>query len=214
MLNIEFFHSTVCGHCFIMSARLRKITDKYKNIAITHRSHPLRWDENHVDETFNTKEEKRADMFRKWETANRIDDDHRFNIEGMKHTDFEEPYARLSMIAIRAGILAGGNAWDLFDLFQEAIYMKNQNIGDEEIIAQLIEETELDFKTWLTYYEDPKTEALEIKDFEHVEEYGLKLVPTMVVEKKHIIEGTKRLDLAEDLLIKAAAAEGIQLIEK
>lgn len=214
MLNIEIFHSTMCDNCFIMSARLKKITDKYKNIAITHRSHPLRWDEDHVDETLKTKEEERADMLRKWGTANRIDDDQRFNIEGIKHTNFDEPYARLSMIAIRAGVLAGGNAWDLFDLFQEAIYMKNRTIGDEEVIAQLIEETELDFRTWLTYYEDPKTEALEIKDFKLVEEYGLDLVPAMVIEKKHIIEGTKRLDLAKDLIIKAATAEGIQLIEK
>lgn len=81
-------------------------------------------------------------MLRKWGTANRIDDDQRFNIEGIKHTNFDEPYARLSMIAIRAGVLAGGNAWDLFDLFQEAIYMKNRTIGDEEVITQLIEETE------------------------------------------------------------------------
>lgn len=213
MLNIQFFHSVLCGHCFIMSNRLRKLTEKYKNIKVTHHSHPLRWDKEHVTYIFNSKEEERQDRIRKWEFANRIDDEKRFNIEGMKQVSYDEPYARLPMLAIRAGVLAGGDAWDIFDLFQEAIYMHNLNIGDEEVIAQLIEETDLNFKTWLQFYEDPATEDLELKDFQVVKDYGLKLVPAMVVQGKHIIEGTKRYELAEQLLLEAAEEEGIQLIK-
>lgn len=208
-MNVEFFHSVMCGHCFIMSDRIRAIVQKYPDINIIHRSYPLRWEEP-LDETIN-EEEFNSDWVRAWEIANRIDEKHRFNIEGMKQIDFKMPTARLAMIAIRAGTLAGGNAWDLFDRFQEALYVENQNIGDEEVIAQLVIDEGIDFATFLRYYKDPKTEALEKADFQRAETYHLKLVPAMVVEEKHMIQGTKRSDLALQLLKEAAEVEGIQI---
>lgn len=201
MLKVEFFHSVMCGHCFIMSDRIRDIVEKYPEIHIIHRSYPLRWDN----------EEPDTDWERKWGVANRIDDKQRFNIEGMKEVNFKMPTARLAMIAIRAGTLAGGDEWNLFDQFQHALYVENKNIADEEIIAQLIIDAGIDFATFLKYYEDPKTEALEKADFNKAEAYNLDLIPAMVVEGKHIIEGTKRSDLALKLLQKAAEAEGIQI---
>lgn len=44
-MNIEFFHSVMCGLCFIMSDRIRKIVEEYPKINIIHRSYPLRWDD-------------------------------------------------------------------------------------------------------------------------------------------------------------------------
>ena len=49
MLHIQFFHSVLCGHCYIMSDRLRILSDKYKNLKITHHSHPLRWNEENTE---------------------------------------------------------------------------------------------------------------------------------------------------------------------
>lgn len=100
---------------------------------------------------------------------------------------------------------------DLFDRFQEALYVENQNIGDEEVITQLVIDEGIDFATFLRYYKDPKTEALEKADFQRAETYHLKLVPAMVVEEKHMIQGTKRSDLALQLLKEAAEVEGIQI---
>lgn len=211
MLHIEFFHSVLCGHCFIMSDRLRTLSHKYKNLKITHNSHPLRWDAEHTENKFESDEEAIKNLIRKWEVANKIDDKHRFNIKGLEKMNYEEPYARRSMLAIRAGIRAGGKAWDLFDLFQTALYTNNLDIADEEVIAQLIEETDLDFRKWLMFYEDPETEEMELNDFKLIDKYDLDLVPAMVIEGKHAIEGTKRLDLAEKLLLEAAEAEGITL---
>lgn len=211
MLHIEFFHSVLCGHCFIMSDRLRTLSHKYKNLKITHHSHPLRWDAEHTENKFESEEEAKKNVIRKWEVANIIDDKHRFNIKGLEKMNYEEPYARRSMLAIRAGIRAGGKAWDLFDLFQTALYTNNLDIADEEMIAQLIEETDLDFRKWLMFYEDPETEEMELNDFKLIDKYDLDLVPAMVIEGKHAIEGTKRLDLAEKLLLEAAEAEGITL---
>jgi len=185
-----------------MSDRIRDIVKEYPEINIIHRSHPLRWDD---------QEEASSDWEEKWKVANRIDEKDRFNIEGMKTRNFKMPTARLAMIAIRAGTLAGGDEWALFDRFQRALYVENQDIADEEVIAQLIVEAGIDFGTFLKYYDDPKTEALEKTDFNKAAKYDLDLIPAMVVEGKHVIQGTKRRDLAVELLQEAADAEGIRL---
>lgn len=93
-----------------MSDRTCAIVQKYPDINIIHHSYSLRWEEP-LDETIN-EEAFGSDWVRAWKIANRIDEKHRFNIEGMKQVDFKMPTARLAMIAIRAGTLAGGNAWD------------------------------------------------------------------------------------------------------
>lgn len=211
MFNVEFFHSVMCGHCFIMSDRIRKIVKAYPEINIIHRSYPLRWDDQEENETFESEEEYRADMARKWEIANRIDDEHRFNLEGLKEMAFNMPTARRSMIAIQAGAFAGGDEWDLFDRFQEALYVENLNISDEEVIADIIIEAGVDFGEFLKYYENPKTEWLIKEDFKRADEYGLELIPAMVIEGKYIHVGTKRIDLALKLLRAAAEAEGIPI---
>lgn len=122
------------------------------------------------------------------------------------------PTARRSMLAIQAGVLAGGNEWDLFDRFQQALYEEVRNITDEDVIADIIIEMGIDFNPFLKHYEDPKTEEMVVSDFKRVDKYNLTLVPAMVVEETHIIEGTKRKDLAIQLLKEIAEAEGYSMI--
>lgn len=210
-MKVEFFHSVMCGHCFIMSDRIRKIVKKYPEIEIIHRSYPLRWDGTEELEKYDSEEALNRDMLRKWKFANKIDDEHRFNIEGMESMSFTMPTARRSMIAIQAGMMAGGDEWDLFDRFQHALYVDIRNIDDEDVIAEIINEAGIDYDAFLPYYQDTKTEETVVADFELAKEYGLTLIPAMVVEGKHIIEGTKRFDLAVDLLKEAAEAEGLTI---
>lgn len=211
-MKIEFFHSVMCGHCFIMSKRIREIVAEYPKLEIIHRSHPLRWDDSEDKETFASEEEFKEETIKKWEIANQIDEAKRFNIEGLKKMDFKMPTARRSMLAIQAGVLAGGNEWDLFDRFQQALYEEVRNINDEDVIADIIIEMGIDFNLFLKHYEDPKTEEMVVSDFKRVDKYNLTLVPAMVVEETHIIEGTKRKDLAIQLLKEIAEAEGYSMI--
>ena len=127
---------------------------------------------------------------------------------------FDMPTARHAMIAIQARVLAGGNEWNLFDRFQAALYVDILDISDEEVIADIIVEADIDLANFLTYYADPHTEAMVTTDFKLADDYELEMIPAMVVEGKHIIEDTKRSDLALKLLQEAAEAEGITLLEK
>lgn len=212
-MKVEFFHSVMCGHCFIMSDRIRKIVDEYPEIEIIHRSYPLRWDDSKDTENFDSEDDFKADMVKKWEFANRVDDSHRFNVEGLKNMPFKMPTARRSMLAIQAGVLAGGDEWDLFDRFQQVLYEETRNIDDEDVIADIIIEMGIDFEKFLTHYEDPKTEEIVVADFPLADKYNLTLIPAMVIEEKHVIEGTKRSDLAITLLKEAAEAKGFPIFD-
>lgn len=207
-MNVEFFHSVMCGHCFIMSDRIRRIVEEYPEINIIHRAFPLRWDDKEDTENFESKEELEKDFRRKWEVANKIDDKHRFNVDGLTKMDFPMPTSRLPMLAIQAAVLAGGDEWDLFDQFQTALYVHNQNISDEDVIADIIMDAGVNFSDFLTYYENPKTEEMIQEDFQRAKQYNIDLIPAMVIEGKHAIIGTKRYDLAVKLLLKAAKEEG------
>lgn len=209
-MKVEFFHSVLCGHCFIMSNRIRKIVEKYPEIEIIHRSHPLRWD-NSEDEIYTSEVEAKENQLKKWTIANKIDEESRFNLKGLKNMSFKYPTARRSMIAIQAGVFAGADEWDLFDRFQHALYVELRDIEDEDVIADIIEEAGIHFSDFIKYYEDSKTEENIKSDFELVKHYNLKTIPAMVVESKHVIEGTKRSDLALKLLKEAAQKEGIDI---
>ncbi len=212
-MKVEFFHSVLCGHCFIMSDRIREITEEYPEIEIIHRSYPLRWDDSEDQEKFESEEAFKTDMERKWKTANRIDDKHRFNIKAMQKMPFKMPTARRSMIAIQAGVLAGGDEWELFDRFQEALYVEVRNIDNEDVIADILIEMGIDFAEFLKHYEDPRTEEMVMADFQKADDYGLTLIPALVVEEKHVIEGTKRKDLVVELLKEAAKEEGYTIFQ-
>ena len=62
------------------------------------------------------------------------------------------------------------------------------------------------------YNQNPSTAAI-TQDFARADQYGLTLIPAMVVEEKHIIQGTKRTDLALNLLKNVAEEEGLSIFD-
>lgn len=186
MAEIEFFHNVVCSYCFVQSKRLRNLMEDYPDIGVKHRSFPLKYQKNKEAFPFRMYDDKSGDILKHWESANRIDEEHRFNIEGMREKVFEFPTSRLAEIAIKAGVMAGGAEvhWDLF--------VRNLNIGDDPTVRDLIKETDIEYDKWENLYEDPETEQKLFKDYELVEEYDLNLIPSIVLEEEKVIKGALR----------------------
>lgn len=207
-MKTTFVHNVLCGHCFIMSRRLREIKEEHPSLEIDHRSFPLRWD------PYSNEEHDQGDvkeMKNKWELANRIDEESRFNVEKLDQASFPYPTSRLPMLAIRAGVRVGGDPWDLFDLFQSAFFEEVKNISQIEVIEDLISKTSLDMEEWQTAFNDPETEIRELEDFKWADKKDLTLIPAMVVNDTHLIQGTKRKDLAVDLIQEALEKDGESL---
>jgi len=194
MKSIEFFHNVVCSYCFVQSKRLRELFKEDTNLDITHRSFPLRYQKDKEAFPYTMYGSDEEGIINHWEAANRIDEDHRFNIEGMREKDFDFPTSRLAEIAIQAAVLAEGEEvhWDIFDHFQNALFVRNLNISDDTIVRDLIKETPIDYQQWKQYYEDEKTEKILFEDYEKVEEYKLNLIPALVLEEEEVIKGAIR----------------------
>ncbi|HLR89020.1 MAG TPA: hypothetical protein VK042_04775 [Atopostipes sp.] len=71
---------------------------------------------------FGSHEAVKPEVMSHWEHANENDDEHRFNIEGMKEQDFLFPTSKNGLIAAKAaGIIAGDSGyWDICDAIQNA----------------------------------------------------------------------------------------------
>ena len=190
-ISIEFFHDVICSFCFPMSYRMRQLEEMRPDLEIVHRSFALIWEESDFDKMFGSREEAKMEIVTHWEHANRIDDLHRFNIAGMKESDFPFPTSVKGLLACKAAYFAGGNSayWDLFDALQDALFVRTRNIGDQGVIDDLVRQSGIDFAAWQKHYGDPKTKEAVEGDLLLVEQYGVTSVPHLVINGKHHVRG-------------------------
>lgn len=213
MLKIEFFHDVICSFCFPMSARMRRIANKYNNIEIIHRSFALGWDPKDFINSFGSREAVKPEVLNHWIHANKNDDEHRFNIEGMKKTDFNFPISKPGLIAAKAAGIVGGDSmyWDVFDRIQNKLFVENKNIEDNSVLEEAVKETDISFKDWQVQFEKKETEEAVLKDFEIVRSYGVNSAPTLVINNKYAISGAQPEDVIIDALTRISKEEGVPL---
>ncbi|MCK9470819.1 MAG: DsbA family protein [Bacilli bacterium] len=213
MLKIEFFHDVICSFCFPMSARMRRIANKYNNIEIIHRSFALGWDPKDFINSFGSREAVKPEVLNHWIHANKNDDEHRFNIEGMKKTDFNFPISKPGLIAAKAAGIVGGDSmyWDVFDRIQNKLFVENKNIEDNSVLEEAVKETDISFKDWQVQFEKKETEGAVLKDFEIVRSYGVNSAPTLVINNKYAISGAQPEDVIIDALTRISKEEGVPL---
>lgn len=215
-MQIEFFHDVICSFCFPMSKRMRKITGKYNNIDVVHRSFALGWEPDRYIQMFGSREVVKPELLTHWEQANQNDDDHRFNIEGMRETDFNFPTSKNGLKAAKAaGILGGQDAyWDAFDAIQNALFVENKNIEEFEILKTAIATTHIDFDQWVAQYKKAETEEAVLQDFAVSQAYGIQEAPALVINQKYIISGAQATEDIENQLKQIAQEEGQPLTPK
>lgn len=213
MIKIEFFHDVICSFCFPMSARMRRLSTKFNNIEIIHRSFALGWEPEDFIRTFGSREAVKPEVLGHWVHANQNDDEHRFNIEGMRQTNFNFPISKPGLIAAKAAGRVGGDKayWDLFDRIQNKLFVENKNIEDRAILEEAVKETNIPFDEWKTQFENKETEDAVLKDLQLAQSYGVHSAPTLVINQKYAISGAQPQDVIENTLKKIALDEGIPL---
>ncbi len=210
MIKIEFFHDVICSYCFPMSARMRRIAKKYNNIEIIHRSFALAWENEDFIREFGSREAVKPEVVGHWVHANQNDEDHRFNIEGMRQTDFTFPISKPGLKAAKAAGLIGGDSmyWEMFDRIQNKLFVENKNIEDVTVLEEAVKETSISFSDWKEQFENEETEKAVLADFELVQAYGVSSVPTLVINQKYMVAGAVSQEEIEKLLEKVLKEEG------
>ncbi|MBM6615720.1 DsbA family protein [Desemzia sp. RIT804] len=212
-MQVEFFHDVICSFCFPMSYRMRKVAEKYPKLEIVHRSFALGWEKDQFIQMFGSHEAVKPEVIHHWESANQNDDEHRFNIVGMKEQDFLFPTSKNGLKAAKAaGLIADQAAyWNVFDGLQNALFVENKDISDVAVIEAVVKQTSVDFDTWKVQFENPETEQAVIEDLEKVQAYGIQGAPAVVVNQKYLISGAQPQEVIEQTIEKIAEEEGFQL---
>ena len=192
-LDVEFFHDVICSFCYPMSYRMRKIAKEMPELNIIHKSYALAVDEKIYELEFGSRENVKDKVLNSWKHANENDDLKRFNIEGMKNTDFLFPTSMKSLKACKVAKMVGSEDlyWDVFDKLQEALFTHNKNIDDDNVIYELIKETDLDFDKWLEVYNSKEVIAEVETDLYLAKQYNIKSVPALIIDQKYILKGAQ-----------------------
>ncbi len=191
MIKIEFFHDAICSFCFPMSARMRRIVKKYNNIEIVHRSFALAWDEEEFIRSFGSRKAVKTEVLDHWAEADKNDDEHRFNIEGMHQTEFDFPTSKAALKAAKAAGLVGGEDmyWDVFDRIQNKLFVESKNVEDIAVLEEAVKETSISFSDWKAQFENEETEKAVLADLNRAQTYGIDVVPTLIINEKYSLAG-------------------------
>lgn len=213
MIKIEFFHDVICSFCFPMSSRMRRIVKEYDNIEIKHRSFALGWEAEDFIRGFGSREAVKPEVLKHWAHANENDDEHRFNIDGMRQTDFDFPLSRPGLKAAKAAGLTGGEDmyWDVFDQIQYKLFVENKNIEDIDVLEEAVKETSISFVDWKAQFETDETEKTVLADFQLAQTYGVKSVPTLIINQKYAISGALSQEEIKEMLVRISKDEEIPL---
>lgn len=195
-VTIEFFHDVICSFCFPMSYRMRQLEKMMPDVKVVHRSYALVKSEQDFDVMFGSRTAAKGEILGHWEHANENDDLHRFNITGMKQTDFPFPSSMKGLTACKAAYFTAGDAgyWDVFDVLQDALFVKNRNLEDQTVIDDCIKQSGIDYAKWQQFYNDDETKAAVEQDLQLAEQYGVQAVPCLIIDGKYRISGALPLD--------------------
>lgn len=201
-MKIEFFHDVICSFCFPMSYRMRQLKERRPEIQIIHRSFALVPEVEAFDKMFGNRESSKAEILTHWEQANENDDLHRFNIDGMRKSDFLFPISIPALRAVKAAEYLGGDeiAWDVFDALQNALFVQNKNVEDIDVIKEAVSTTDIDLEKWEQAFNNPVSLDGVYRDFELAGSYGISSVPFIVIDGKYGLSGAQSLSKIEETI--------------
>jgi len=174
---------------------MRQLQKMMPEAQIVHRSYALVKSERDFDAMFGSRAAAKAEIMSHWEHANHNDDLHRFNISGMRHADFLFPTSMKNLIACKAAYFVAGDAgyWDVFAALQNALFVQNRNIEENNVIEDCVRESGIDFESWVQHYNNEETKDAVEKDFLLVKQYNIQGVPALVINGNQQISGAQPL---------------------
>lgn len=195
-LQIEFFHDVICSFCYPMSFRMRQLQARFPEVAIVHRSFALVREEGDFVRMFGSREKAKNEILGHWDSANANDDLHRFAIEGMRQQSFLFPMSMKPLWACKAAFFVGGNGayWDVFDALQADLFTHSKNIEDDAIIEAAVQNAGVDVARWSALFCSEEVAAAVEEDLALARAYGIRSVPTLVIDRQHMVNGAVGLE--------------------
>jgi len=194
-VRVDFFHDVVCSWCYVLSPRLRILTEEL-NLDVYHHSFALSATEVHMVQVFGSKANAKKVILGHWQECVKVEDRKRINVEGMRQQSFEYPISMPGLLGCKAAEKQAGQQghWDYFDAVQGTHLTDNRNIGDSEVLVDLAHELGLDIARFkLDLNSSALREEVE-QDRLLAQDYGINGVPCLVINQGWVISGAQPLD--------------------
>ncbi|KIC39630.1 DsbA family oxidoreductase [Leisingera sp. ANG-M7] len=219
VLTIDFFHDAVCGWCFVMSPKLRKLAAEFP-IRVHHRTFVLQDTPAKLAAAFGSVEKAKDAILDHWQRCGEHDDSSRINVEGMRRQPFPYPTGLLSAKACKAAELQAGDAghWDYFDAVQAAHLTENRNIADDTVLLDTARTCGLDADRLRMDMRSAEVARLVSQDRKLAASWRISTVPSLAVfnGKWQLGHGTPARMRAElgsvitDVLAQTPAGKGLR----
>ena len=146
MIRVEFFHDVLCGWCYALSPRVRRLVEEHPDVVVEHRCFALAPTPDAIVAIFGSKEAGKAEIPEHWRAANRNDDQHRIRAGLMATRPFDYPWSMPGLKACKAAEVQGGHAahGDMFDRVQRAHLTECRNIADFDVLRECAKDVGLD----------------------------------------------------------------------
>jgi predicted DsbA family dithiol-disulfide isomerase len=203
VIKIDFYHDVVCGWCFVIAPRLRKLSEELP-LEIRHRSFVLQDSREEMVRAWGSLERAKREILGHWERCREADDDKsRINVEGMWKQTFEYPSGMIGTLGCKAAEIQGGQAahWDMFDAVQRAHLTDNRNIGDAGVIVDVAMEIGLDISRFERDLHSAYTGQKVEEDRAKARGLGIRSIPSVVIEEAGVVLGTAPTEVLRSQLL-------------
>jgi predicted DsbA family dithiol-disulfide isomerase len=190
-ITLEVFTDYVCPWCYLGDNRVKKLKQNYDiNIQLVHFPlHPDTPAEGRAREDFKAKNPRMKGLM---------------GAEGLPYSDRSHTYnSRFAQeIGTWAETQAGGNA--IHDKFFEAYFVDCRNIGDIEVIIDIVKSVGLDESEARAVLAERRFKDAVDADWEKSRACGVTGVPTFVTNNKGVV-GAQPYEVLEQLVTEAGA---------
>lgn len=201
MIRVEFFHDAVCGWCYLLSPRLRRIAKKYQ-IEVKHRTFVLQSSKAEMVARFGSMDMAKTEILNHWQQCKEhADMPQKINIQGMRRAKFDYPSGLNAALAAKAvEDIAGHQAhWDFFDAVQHTHMQLNQNIADVNVLLALAAGIGIDSKILFELMFSEQIQAAVHADKVRAQQFHISSVPCLLINGSRVVSQTLTEPMLEEL---------------
>jgi len=184
-LTLEFYHDVVCGWCFNLSPRLRRLAEEF-DLAVRHRSFVLQDSQSQMVAVFGSMAQAKTTILGHWVACRAASDrPGAFNTEGMRAARFDYPHGLPAALACKAAERLAGQAghWHMFDALQRAHISQARNVADPAVLNDVAREAGFDAAEFARLMAQDATRSAVEADRARARRHRVTSVPTVIVQE-------------------------------
>ncbi len=184
-LTLDFYHDVVCGWCFNLSPRLRRLAEEF-DLVVRHRTYVLQENQGQMVAAFGSMAEAKTTILGHWVACRAASDTPgAFNTEGMRAARFDYPHGLPAALACKAAERMAGQDghWRMFDALQRAHISQARNVADPAVLKDVAWETGFDAEEFARLMARDATRTAVEVDRKRARGYQVVAVPTVIVQE-------------------------------